>query len=102
MKIIRFFSKSLRHFDIELAKRASKGVHDEDNPDNLYHIGEYYYKNGHKKIAAYIFVRYIELHPQGTFIAETKERLQALSEVELSNKTASANFNRVYKTNVQL
>ena len=97
MKVIRSFSKNLRHFDAELVKRTMKSHHDETNPDNLYHGGEYYYKAGHKKAAAYIFMRYLMLFPQGAFLNQAKEALNQLRSVQLTNKLDTQDFNRVYQ-----
>ena len=96
MKIIRSFSKDLRDFDQELAKRSTKGGHDEDNPDNLYLVGDYYFNANAHKVAAYIFSRYLSLYPQGRFISQTKECLQAIGVVNLTNSIHSVEFNRTY------
>lgn len=97
MKIIRSFSNILRHFDIELAKRTSEGKHDEENPNNLYYVGEYYFKIKAYKIAVYIFIRYINLFPNGDFVDKAKDFITSMSNVEITNKLDSNEFNRVYK-----
>ena len=103
LKIIRSFSNSLRHFDLELAKRTTQqNTHDENNPDNLYHVGEYYYQTNIYKIAFYIFSRYISLFPEGKFVNEAKGRISALGDVSLTNELDATSFNRSYKNGEML
>jgi len=97
MKIIRSFSKELRTFDTELAKRTTKGSHDEENPDNLYHNSEYYFKANNYQIAAYIYLQYIKVNPSGTFINEAKSRLSSMRAVKLEKFKPRTDFNRVYE-----
>ena len=97
MKIIRSFSNTLRHFDIELAKKSSQGKHDEENPDNLYHVGEYYYKAKAYKVAVYIFIKYINLFANGDFVNNAKDFIISMNNIEITNEPDSKEFNRTYK-----
>ena len=96
-KIIRSFSKQLRAYDTELARRTTSGQHDEENPDNIYHNAEFYFKTGKVEYAAYMFTLYKKMYPQGSFVKEADERLATMSNVDVDNLFKDkTQFNRTY------
>ena len=97
MKIIRSFSKDLRYFNNELVKRTTNETANSNNLDNLFYVGEYYYQAGQNKAASYIFKRYLEISPIGTFRDQAEDRLEALRDVYLSNDINTQQTNRIYK-----
>lgn len=98
LKIIRSFSKQLRMFDSELAKRTTKGDHDEENPENLYHNAEFYFKMGNVNLSAYMFDAYLTLRPNGMYRTEATERLKSMSNIDIASlKKDKSQFNRVYQ-----
>lgn len=76
MKIIKSFSKRLRTYDHELTKRTLQNVV-ADDPEQLYHIGEYYFKQQKFNLATYAFKKYLQCCPNGSMISTAQQRLQA-------------------------
>ncbi len=99
LKIIKSFSKDLRNLNQELAKRTTKGDATSESPENIFYNGEYYFKNDQPNIAAYIYLQYLRLHPEGQFVTEAKERLESIPGLDMEKFKAKADFNRVYPDN---
>jgi CRP/FNR family transcriptional regulator len=77
MKIIRFFSRQLRYYDLILAALISKSaVREGENPEHLYALGNHYLKNRNPPLAAYAFVRYIQHYPKGKFVEDASKKVQ--------------------------
>ncbi|HBE03779.1 MAG: hypothetical protein A2096_09425 [Spirochaetes bacterium GWF1_41_5] len=79
LKIIMSFSQKLRFYDGELTKRTLKTQHVEGDPENLFRIAEYYYKQNNHTIASYVFGQYLALNPQGANIQAAKEKLVSIT-----------------------
>ena len=77
MKIIRFFSRKLRDFDQAITNLTFKNVVEED-PANLFKIGEYYIKKKVTEFAAYAFQRYLQYCPNGEHRDEAIQKLKLL------------------------
>ncbi|MFC1503917.1 Crp/Fnr family transcriptional regulator [Spirochaetota bacterium] len=97
IKIIRSFSQKLRYYDHELAKRTLKTTQQEGDPENLFFIGEYYFKQSNFKIARYVFSRYLALNPQGMKMKESKERIIEMGQAEETPPQPQTGFNRMCK-----
>ncbi|MDH5681314.1 MAG: cyclic nucleotide-binding domain-containing protein [Spirochaetota bacterium] len=78
MKIIRSFSKRLRYLDHKMTEVTGAEVV-EDDPAQLYEIGNYY--NGIKQYnqALYAFIRYVQYVPDGENTNNAKNKIQSLS-----------------------
>ena len=95
MKIIRCFSTSLRRYNIELAKRTTESIHNEDNPDSLFNVGSYYHRINNYKLSAYIFQRYLKLNPNGNYVEKAKELLDFIGNIRLA-QFETKDFTRIY------
>lgn len=78
MTIIRFFSKKLRFFDQTIAQLSFRGEGEEENPSQLYDIGNYYFQHQQYQHAAYAYSRFIQYCPSDNRISQAKMQLQAL------------------------
>lgn len=97
MKIIRSFSRDLRLFDSELAKRTSTGEqHDEDNPENLFFTAEYYFKHDQIETAVYIYIQYLKNNPFGENVDLAKSRISTVADLDLGHYKSHKDFNRTY------
>lgn len=97
MKIIRSFSLELRNLNQELAKRTTKGLASDENPDSIYSVGDYYFQHDQPNIAAYVFAQYLRLRPDGSYAAEAKDRLESMPGIDPAVLEPRADFNRVYQ-----
>ncbi len=77
MKIILSFSQKLRHFDMTIARLTLKKEAKED-PNHLYDIGEYYYKQRRTKHAVYVYMRFMQYCPNSPNVADTRAKLKQL------------------------
>ncbi len=78
MKIIRSFSSRLRALDKQMmAVSGEKEI--EDDPSQLYHIGNYYNSIKYYNQALYAFIRYVQYVPDGENIADAKNKIATLS-----------------------
>ena len=79
MKIIRYFSRQLRYYDLILAALISKTAikeHSKENLENLFTLGEYYVnRTRNYPYAGYAFTKYIMNNPKGKNVGSAKERL---------------------------
>ncbi len=91
MKIIRYFSRLLRYYDSFLSGMISKtslpGI-DEDCPDSLFQLGEYFLKKGNPPYAGYAYLQFISALPDSPNCDRARERLQKIdkSSIKISPK----------------
>ncbi len=79
MKIIRSFSKKLRHFDKEITRLTLKHSEEEENPKYLFDIGEYYFNQGEYNKSAYVFQKFIKYCPTDPRVNQAKVRLKQMN-----------------------
>lgn len=96
MKIIRYFSQQLRHYDSILTKLTFKSSV-EENPCNLFRIGEYYFANRKYTQAAYAYLRYIKYCPEGGFINNAKQQIAKINPKKEDLIPQKQNFFYIYK-----
>jgi CRP/FNR family transcriptional regulator len=103
MKIIRFFSRKLRDFDQAITKLTFKNHVEEEDPANLFKIGEYYVKKKAYNHAKYAYQRYLQYVPQGEHRDRAIERLKALkAPMKAPERPGSDNMNRTYPDNTMM
>lgn len=95
MNIIRFFSMKLRQFDSTITRLSFRNAVEED-PNELFQIGEYYYSQQNPKHATFAYQSYIRHLPNGQFSAQAKLRLQTLNQPLLAKEIDYTKFNRSY------
>lgn len=78
MKILRYFGKQLRFYDSTLTKLTFKSSIEED-PNNLFNIGEYYFSNQKLLPAAYAYIRYVKFCPDGGFVPNAKMKIAKIN-----------------------
>lgn len=78
MKILRYFGKQLRFYDSILTKLTFKSSV-EENPNNLFNIGEFYYSSQMLNQAAYAYLHYIKFCPDGGFVPNAKTKLAKIN-----------------------
>ncbi len=98
MNIIRFFSMKLRQFDSTITRLSFKNAVAED-PNELFHIGEYYFTQKNTKHATFAYQAYLKYLPNGQYSAQTKLRLQTLGQPVQGEEIDYSKFNRSYKDN---
>ena len=79
MKIIRHFSQRLRAIDRAITNLSFHTTSGEDDPQLMFHVGEYYYKKQEAKQAAYAYQKYLQYFPSGTYVNQCKEKLVQMS-----------------------
>jgi len=95
MKIIRYFSKQLRHYDSVLTRLTFKSSV-EENPCNLFRIGEFYFANRHYTQAAYAYLHYLKFCKEGGFKAQAKQKLVKINPKQESLIPRKDNFYYLY------
>lgn len=98
MNIIRFFSMKLRQFDSTITRLSFKNAVEED-PNELFHIGEYYFNQKNTKHASYAYQAYLNYLPNGQYSAQAKLRLQTLGMPIQREEVDYTKFNRFYRDN---
>jgi len=78
MKIIRYFSMKLRSIDKAITKLSFHNTA-EENPQLMYHIGEYYLGKNELKHGAYALQRYLQYFQDGQFASDAKMKLQSIN-----------------------
>ncbi len=78
MKIIKQFSKRLRFYDSEIARLTFKNDVKEENIENLFNIGEYYFKLKKFNYAIHCFKKYLKYCENGKYLSTATVRLQSL------------------------
>lgn len=75
MKIIQQFSKKMRYLDAALARITLKGTSSGEEPSHLFHVAEYYARQGQYNQAYYGYHQYIRHCPEGENLRLAKERM---------------------------
>jgi len=76
-KMLRIFSNQLRR--IGKSQREVLGESEAINPaEELFKIGEYYYKVGRVEQAQYAYKRYMEYYPDGKYSGASMQRIRAI------------------------
>ncbi len=76
-KMLRVFSNQLRR--LTRAQRDIMGHSDTINPaDELFKIGEYYFKSGKSQQALYSYKRYLEYYPGTKYSQQAMQRIKAI------------------------
>ncbi|EPG73494.1 cyclic nucleotide-binding domain protein [Leptospira fainei serovar Hurstbridge str. BUT 6] len=98
MKIIRYFSMKLRQFDSTITRLSFRSAVEED-PNQLFAIGEYYFNQKNNLHAAYAFQKYLQYLPNGQFATQAKLKLQTMNQPVASAAIDYTKFNRSYSDN---
>ncbi|OHD62554.1 MAG: hypothetical protein A2014_00340 [Spirochaetes bacterium GWF1_49_6] len=98
LKIIRYFSKQLRSYDSILTKMTFKSSV-EENPCNLFRIGEYYFSKQNYLQAAHAYVHYIKFCPDGGFVPQAKMKLAKINPKQEDLIPKKENFYYIYDDN---
>ncbi|MCE9500430.1 MAG: Crp/Fnr family transcriptional regulator [Leptospira sp.] len=96
MKIIRYFSMKLRQFDQTITRLSFRNAVEED-PNQLFNMGEYYFTQGNKPHATYAYQSYLKYLPNGQYATQVKLRLQSLNQPMSLPPIDETKFNRSYK-----
>ncbi len=101
MKIIRFFSRQLRDFNQSITKLTlSESV--EENPENLFNIGEYYLKIKAVNHSIYAYQRYIQYCPKGYNVENAIKRLQSMNAPLKVPVNPAEHLNKTYRDNTMI
>jgi CRP/FNR family transcriptional regulator len=98
MNIIRFFSMKLRQFDSTITRLSFRNAVEED-PNELFQIGEYYHQQGNVRHATFAYQAYLKYLPSGQFAAQAKLKLQAMNQPLAAPEIDFTRFNRSYGDN---
>ncbi|TGK82036.1 Crp/Fnr family transcriptional regulator [Leptospira noumeaensis] len=96
MNIIRFFSMKLRQFDTTITRLSFRNAVEED-PNELFKIGEYYFQQQNTSHATFAYQSYLKHLPNGQFVPQAKLRLQTINQPFQSPPIDYNKFNRNYK-----
>lgn len=96
MKILRYFGRQLRIYDATLTKKTFKSSLEED-PNNLFHIGEYYFANRMPVQAAFAYLRYIKFCPDGGFVPNAKIKVAKINPAQDVLIPKKESFYSLYK-----
>ncbi|MBL0954810.1 Crp/Fnr family transcriptional regulator [Leptospira levettii] len=96
MNIIRFFSMKLRQFDTTITRLSFRNAVEED-PNELFKIGEYYFQQQNTSHATFAYQSYLKHLPNGQFVPQAKLRLQTINQPFQSAPIDYTKFNRNYK-----
>lgn len=96
MKIIRYFSMKLRTIDKAITKLSFQSTEEED-PELMYKIGEYYQGANELNHAAYAYQRYLQSFAQGKHSAEAKSMLQSIGASFDPPAENRQGLNRIFK-----
>jgi CRP/FNR family transcriptional regulator len=98
MNIIRFFSMKLRQFDTTITRLSFRNAVEED-PNELFKIGEYYFQLQNSPHATFAYQSYLKHLPSGQFVPQAKLRLQTMNQPFQGAVIDYTKFNRTYKDN---
>ncbi|WP_411824114.1 cyclic nucleotide-binding domain-containing protein [Leptospira sp. 'Mane'] len=98
MNIIRFFSMKLRQFDTTITRLSFRNAVEED-PNELFKIGEYYFQQQNIPHATFAYQSYLKHLPNGQFLPQAKLRLQSSNQPFSAAAIDYTKFNRNYKDN---
>ncbi len=79
VKIVRYFSKKLRHSDEILAKHTFQKKNAESDPSQLFDVAQYYDAQKQYNLALYAYVRYVQYFENGEHVDEAKNKIAQLS-----------------------
>ncbi|TGN20445.1 Crp/Fnr family transcriptional regulator [Leptospira idonii] len=96
MNIIRFFSMKLRQFDTTITRLSFRNAVEED-PNELFKIGEYYFQQQNNQHATFAYQSYLKHLPNGQFVPQAKLRLQTMNQAFQGPAIDYTKFNRNYK-----
>ncbi|XDD54380.1 cyclic nucleotide-binding domain-containing protein [Leptospira sp. WS4.C2] len=96
MNIIRFFSMKLRQFDTTITRLSFRNAVEED-PNELFKIGEYYFQQQNISHASFAYQSYLKHLPNGQFVPQAKLRLQTMNQPFQAAAIDYTKFNRNYK-----
>ncbi|XDD42927.1 cyclic nucleotide-binding domain-containing protein [Leptospira sp. WS60.C2] len=96
MNIIRFFSMKLRQFDTTITRLSFRNAVEED-PNELFKIGEYYFQQQNTSHATFAYQSYLKHLPNGQFVPQAKLRLQTINQPFQAPPIDYTKFNRNYK-----
>jgi CRP-like cAMP-binding protein len=96
MNIIRFFSMKLRQFDTTITRLSFRNAVEED-PNELFKIGEYYNQLQNVPHATFAYQSYLKHLPSGQFVPQAKLRLQTMNQPFQGPVIDYTKFNRTYK-----
>jgi CRP-like cAMP-binding protein len=96
MKILRYFGKQLRFYDSRLTKLTFQSSLEED-PNNLYNIGEFYYSSQMLTQAAFAYLHYIKFCPDGGFVPQAKMKLAKINPNQDALQPKKEGFYTIYK-----
>ncbi|MCW7469315.1 Crp/Fnr family transcriptional regulator [Leptospira kanakyensis] len=96
MNIIRFFSMKLRQFDTTITRLSFRNAVEED-PNELFKIGEYYFQQQNTSHATFAYQSYLKHLPNGQFVPQAKLRLQTINQPFQAPPIDYNKFNRNYK-----
>ncbi len=85
MKIIKYFSKQLRHYDSIIATLNTKSPPEILLPQNINHLydaGEYYFKNKNYSLAGYAFSRYLQYSTANEKASNARKMLNLINMTE--------------------
>lgn len=98
MNIIRFFSMKLRQFDTTITRLSFRNAVEED-PNELFKIGEYYFQLQNQPHATFAYQSYLKHLPNGQFVPQAKLRLQSMNQPFQAPPIDYTKFNRAYRDN---
>ncbi len=98
MNIIRFFSMKLRQFDTTITRLSFRNAVEED-PNELFKIGEYYFQQQNVPHATFAYQSYLKHLPNGQFVPQAKLRLQSSNQPFAAATIDYTKFNRNYRDN---
>lgn len=97
MKIIRYFSQRLRIIDRAITKLTFHSASSEDDPQQIFKIGEFYMGKQEYRHAAYAYQRYLQYFPNGQFAGHCKQKLQSMNAPLSVPPVSSANLARNFQ-----
>jgi len=95
LKVINYFAEELRTYDEMIF--SLRDLEDDEPPEiEMYHMGEYYYRRQMYDMASYMFSRYAELYPHGSYGSESLKYSTALAEKFPKKEPIKDGLNRTY------
>lgn len=101
LKIIRYFSRQLRYFDMILTVMISKSAVDKQPLDLYGHLfmqGEYFLtKMRNQAAAGYAYTRYLQYRPDGAYVDMARKRLAEIDPKTVPMGPVSSDKSSIYK-----
>ncbi len=100
MKIIRSFSARLRYLDKRMTEVTGKEPV-EDDPAQLFPIGNFYNSVKQYNQALYAYIRYVQYFPDGDSVTDAKNKIQTLSPLakDAMNPNNASGLTKTFKDN---